>query len=266
MIEQEFGQKWGDILRNAKGEEFSLFVPPGQTPQTQRQLNLYAYWQFIHNLIKDKNYTTGAEFGCGRGTISLFLTAYEKMKMTLVDNSEDGLNLAKENFKMFGQSGEFILSDAAATNLPDNSVDLAVSIGLLEHIHDYGTVLKEKYRILRPGGVMISLNIPKKNSVQILNTWYQKLFKPVGARKSDYYRNEDTPKEYVAATQAAGFSDVFYFNANPFPIFTPVPVWAERGLTRLYRGIMKAQSLYKKYPMETSYKLSQGHFVVGYKK
>ncbi len=266
MPEQEFNQKWKATLRNAKGEEFSLFVPNGEKPQTQRQFNLYYYWKFINGLIKDKGYKIGAEFGCGRGTISLFLNQYDGLAMKLIDNSPEGLNLARENFKMVGASGDFILADAAATGLPDNIVDLAVSIGLLEHIPDYGAVLREKYRILKPGGMMISLNIPKKTSVQILNTWYQKLFKPIGARKSDYYRNPDTPSDYVAATKQAGFVDIFYYNANPFPIFTPVPIWVERGLAYLYRGLMAIRSMYKKYPMATSYALSQGHFVIGYKK
>lgn len=264
MSEHEFNTKWGEILRNAKGEEFTLFVPPGHKPKTQRQFNLYLYWQFIHSLIKDKNYTTGAEFGCGRGTISLFLTMHDGLQMKLIDNAPEGINLAQDNFKMFSAKGEFILADAASTGLPDNSVDLVVSIGLLEHIKDYSTVLKEKYRILRPGGVMVSLNIPKKTSVQILNIWYQKLFKPAGVRK-DYYRNNDKPEQYLAATKAVGFVNCFYYNANPFPIFTPIPLWLEKTLALVYRGIISIRRLYKKYPMETSYALSQGHFVVGYK-
>lgn len=259
-----FEQKWGEILAKKRWDEFSLFVPKGEKPKTQRQFNLYSYWQFIHGLIKDKQYTNGAEFGCGRGTISLFLTAYDGLKMKLIDNAVEGINLAKDNFKMFNVDGEFILVDAAATGLTDNSVDIVVSIGLLEHIPDYATVLKEKYRILRPGGIMVSLNIPKKTSVQILNIWYQKLFKPQGVRK-DYYRNSDKPEQYLSATRAAGFRDCFYYNANPFPIFTPIPLWLERVFAFVYRGIMAVRRLYKKYPMETSYALSQGHFVVGYK-
>src|SRR3989344_5233966 len=113
----EFNQKWGDILRNAKGEEFSLFVPPGHKPRTQRQFNLYSYWQFIHELIKDKHYATGVEFGAGRGTISLFLTAYDGLRMKLIDNAPEGINLAKDNFKKFFASAEFILAGAAATGL-----------------------------------------------------------------------------------------------------------------------------------------------------
>ncbi len=265
LDKHEFNTKWGEILRNARGEEFTLFIPPGHKPKTQRQFNLYSYWQFIHDLIKDKHYTTGAEFGCGRGTISLFLTVHDGLKMKLIDNAPEGINLAKDNFKMFNTEGEFILADAAATGLLENSVDLVVSIGLLEHIPDYTTVLREKYRILRPGGIMISFNIPKKTSVQILNSWYQKLFKPQGVRK-DYYRNSDTPVEYLAATKQAGFVNCFYYNANPFPIFTPIPLWLEKTLALVYRSVMAIRRLYKKYPMETSHGLSQGHFVVGYKK
>ena len=265
MSEHEFNQKWGAILRTSRGDEFSLFVPKGAKPRTQRQFNLYSYWQFIHDLIKDKNYETGVEFGCGRGTISLFLNQYDGLKMKLIDNAPDGIQLAKDNFKKFFAEGEFIMADAAATGLPDNSVDLVVSIGLLEHIPDYTTVLKEKYRILRPGGIMISLNIPKKTSVQILNSWYQKLFKPQGVRK-DYYRNSDMPEQYMEATKQAGFVECFYYNANPFPIFTPIPLWLEKTLALVYRSVTAIRRLYKKYPMETSYGLSQGHFVVGYKK
>src|SRR3989338_9191432 len=222
---RQFQEKWSGA-RGPRGDEKSLFVQPGGYPRTQRQFNLYHYHRFISRLIAGKDFARGAEFGCGRGTISQYLTIHNGIQMTLLDNSEAGLALARENFVGIGAEADFICADAAASGLPSDAYDLVLSIGLLEHIPDYRTVFREKLRVLKPGGLMFSMNVPGKRSVQNLNDIYKKIiapFAPAGSIRKDYYRNNDRPEQYLAAAREAGFDNCSLMNVNPYPIFTPVP-------------------------------------------
>ncbi|OGL72416.1 hypothetical protein A3D72_01115 [Candidatus Uhrbacteria bacterium RIFCSPHIGHO2_02_FULL_57_19] len=262
-----FQEKWcGAVSRG--GDERDLFVPPGAPPRTQRQFNLFHYHRFISGLIEGGGFARAAEFGCGRGTISQYLTVHNGIRMTLVDTSEDALALARANFANVGAQAEFVCADAVSSGLPSDSYDLVLSIGLLEHIPDYRTVLREKFRILKPGGLMFSMNVPGKRSVQNLNDIYKKIiapFAPAGSIRKDYYRNNDRPEQYLAAAREAGFDNCSVMNVNPYPIFTPVPPAAERTLTALYRGIHRLRGLLMKEPMATNYPMSQAHFLIGYK-
>src|SRR3989344_8441881 len=254
-----FLEKWKEHSGLRKqGMEWTLFVPAGAKPRTQRQFNLYNYYRFIHALIKNRDFKRGVELGCGRGTLSLFLNKYDGLEMTLVDIAEDAIALAKENFEFFGGAGKFLTADASKTGLPDNYFDLTLSIGLLEHL-DYQPVLAEEYRILRPGGLLVALNLPGKISVQTLNNFYKLLLKPFVPRaelKKDYYRNIDKPRDYLRTAEAVGFKSCRVINFNPFAIWTPIPRSLEPVITLLYRSILGLRSLVMIEPMKTNYLFS----------
>ncbi|MBI4114517.1 MAG: class I SAM-dependent methyltransferase [Candidatus Niyogibacteria bacterium] len=245
--------------------EWTLFVPRGERPRTQRQFNLYNYYQFIHRLIKGKGYRTGIEIGCGRGTLALFLHKYDGIAVTLLDSAARAIALAKKNFDAFEGKGEFVVADAAHTRLVGGQYDVAVSIGLLEHVPDYRAVLAETYRIMRPGGVLVTLNLPRKFSLQKLNDVYKFFLRPFLPKKKlqkDYYRNHDKPEQYAHAAQEAGFRGCYYFQANPFPIWTPIPAFLEQPIALLYRGILRLRGFWMKEPMKTNRFFSHGHFLV----
>jgi len=269
MDNSQFQGKWTNIIHQKSGDEFSIFVPQGEVPKTQRQFNLYNYYQFIQPFIEGKNYQNALELGCGRGTISLYLHKYGKLKMTLVDVSDSAIELARKNFAHHQAEGEFVVADCEKLSFQNESFDVIVSIGLIEHFSDYTQALKEQYRVLKPGGVMISLNIPQKRSVQILNQAYRFLLRIVGRNKflqKDYYRNTDTPGQYLQKAQEVGFVDCSTVNVNPYTLFTPLHPIFEPPLTAVYRFINAIRSLFMKYPFKTNYTFSQAHFLVGFKK
>src|SRR3989344_7129109 len=112
MVANElFEQKWSEALKGKKGEEFSIFVPKGKKPQTQRQFNLYYYYRLIKRLIDGKNYKNSIEFGCGRGTISLYLNLCEGINTDLFDIDKGGVDLARANFDLHGGKGNFFVAD-----------------------------------------------------------------------------------------------------------------------------------------------------------
>jgi len=263
MNQLDFVTKW---------DERSLYVEPGQTPTTQRQLNLYYYFLFIKKILIERGAKKVLEVGAGRGTISLYLAKYLGLTVTLLDDVPEAMALARENFARHNAPAEFIVGDALKTNLPDGAFDAVVSIGLAEHFEST-EVLKlfaEQYRLLRPGGVMISLNIPKKISIQSLNT-IMRFFKKIFGRhqdniKKDYYRNDLSATDFVQLAERVGLSRVKTVYVCPFPIWVPVSPRFDRFITTLRRAQLRLRSLFMSYPFKTNPLVAQAHFLVGEKR
>jgi ubiquinone/menaquinone biosynthesis C-methylase UbiE len=263
-----FEQKWSEIIGKKRGDEFTLFVPKGKNPASQRQFNLYHYYQLIERLIRGKGYTTSIEFGCGRGTISLYLNKYSGIDVSLFDLSEDGTNLARANFEYHGAHGHCFVADSAKVPVSSEQFDLVVSIGLLEHLPNYEDTLREMYRVMRRGGMLITMNIPKKKSIQELNNYYKKILSLFSANiklEKDYFRVSDQPEIFKQKAGKVGFKDCYIIHTTPFPIFTPVPGIVERLLARVYRAVIAIRGIFKEEPMEGSRWLSQCHFLIGRK-
>ncbi len=263
-----FEQKWGEILQQRRGDEFSLFVRQGQAPATQRQFNLYHYFKLIQRVIIGKGYSSSIEFGCGRATTSLYLHKYERFDVSAFDISNDGVNLARANFDLHEAHGDFFVADSADVPKHDNEYDVAVSIGLLEHLPNYEETLKEMYRVLKPGGMLFTMNIPQKHSVQDLNKWYRAalhLLHPSLPLQKDYFRTVDSAELFKQHAEIVGFKDCKIVCVNPFPLFTPVVPVVERMLAKFYNMLMNVRGLYKKEPMESGPLLSQCHFIIATK-
>lgn len=269
QINFQFKKKWGNILKKGNySDEKTLFVPYGKKPVTQRQFNLLHYFEFISRKVSHGGYKTALEVGCGRGTIGLYLNKYLNFDVSLLDSSKEAIDLAKYNFNLYNGHGDFFVGDAQRLPFPDESFDVVVSIGLLEHLEAYKKALSEQYRILKKGGMMISLNIPQKKSIQFLNNIYRKILWKTSKKtlQKDYYRNKDKPENYKKNAEKVGFSDVKVFYVNPFPLFTPVKGNTEQLLTLIYRSVYNIRRIFMKYPFRGSRILSQAHFLTGKKK
>lgn len=237
-MHKHFSEKWNE------GRENCLVT---STPQTQRQFFYRKYYEFIEPYVP-----FGAdvlELGAGRGTIAQYLRMYRGCPVTLVDTEESALNIARRNFDDYKLNGKFICEKAQNLGSHDNSYDVVIAMGLLEHVPDYRVIMKQAYRVLRDGGVFISLNVPHKFSIQ---TFFQK--------HKDYHRDEETPKGYKKSAEHIGFIDVKTTYVNPFPL---IETSHEEGVTRLYDAIYKIRSAWMPYAFKGSRLLSQGHFLVG---
>lgn len=275
MSEKGFTDKWNTIKTESQHrdntEERSIFVDVGKLPESQRQFNLYNYFEYIKCILEKNKVKNVLEIGCGRGTIGLYCAKHLGLEVSLLDNVPDALNLAREEFKVHKQTASFHVEDVLETSLPDNSYDAVISIGLAEHFNEskVGDLFKEQYRLLRPGGVMVSLNIPKKPSIQILNIWMRCIKKLLGLYTEsvgkDYYRNSFTPKEFRSAAERVGFTGVYTIWTFPFPFFIPVRKSTDRFLTKAFLKIVAFRRIFMSYPYKTNRFLAQSHFLVGYK-
>lgn len=269
MTLDSFNLKWRKIKDKDGGDEQSLFVEFGKEPMTQRQLNLYNYFLFIKEVLKKIKAKRVLEIGCGRGTMSLYLEKYLGLETVLLDNSAEAMEVAKNEFAKHGLTPRFYLADALDTKLAGERFDAIISIGLAEHIDQVDKLFKEQYRLLKPGGAVISLNIPQKFSIQFLNNIFR-LFKKVIGRykeslKKDYYRNALKPRDYSLLAKQAGFCDIQITHVCPFPIFTPLSITADKKVAKIYKMILLVRKLFQGYVYKTNPCLAQAHFLVGKK-
>ncbi len=101
--------------------------------------------------IKEK---TILDMGAGDCAFS-FLLAKKGAKIIAVDSSKEGLEYGKRNFEKKKFEGKFLESDVSKTGLQDSSVDMAISLDVIEHLEDQESLVGEASRVLKPGGVFV---------------------------------------------------------------------------------------------------------------
>ncbi len=263
-----FIDKWKKMKnKDASSDEQSLFTDLNNIPLTQRQFNMYHLFKFMEKfLINRKNVL---EIGCGRGTMSLFAKKYLNAEVSLLDTSSDALEIAQREFNKNNVEAKYYLANACSTGLPDNAYDAVISIGLAEHLDNPHDLFIEQLRLLKPGGIMISLNVPKKFSIQSLNNvlkFFKKKFsKEKDKIKKDYYRNSLKAIEYKQIAKQVGFQQLKITHVTPFPIFTPVKISTDKFITNIYKLIVKVRKSFLSQPYKTNIILAKSHFLIGYK-
>jgi arsenite methyltransferase len=119
-----------------------------------------------------------------------------------LDMTDDMLALARENQKKSGvENVEFLKGEIENIPLPDNSVDVIISNCVINLSADKSKVLREAFRVLKPGGrfavsdVVVRGEVPEEIRRSLL-LWVGCI---AGALNDD---------DYVAKLTAAGFSSI----------------------------------------------------------
>jgi len=272
MTYLQFKERWKSVVAESRPntDEKSLYVPKGEEPKTQRQFDTLWCSLFVQNVLKEANVKTVIEVGAGRGTLSLYLASNLGLGVSLLDNEEDAIAIAQSEFDTYGQRAVFYTRDVLQTGLDENSYNAVVSLGLAEHFESLDELFREQYRILKPGGVMVSLNIPKKFSIQFLNTAMRGIKKLFGAYtesvRKDYYRNTFSAREYERAAQEAGFQHTSITHIGPFPLYTPVSTQTDRFVMKVHKRMLAVRGVFLENPYKTNSVIAQAHFLVGYKR
>jgi ubiquinone/menaquinone biosynthesis C-methylase UbiE len=91
------------------------------------------------------------EVGCGVGT-DLLQFARGGAEVQGVDLSSRSVEWAKRRFELYGFESDIREADAEALPFPDDTFDLAYSWGVIHHAPHPPRVVREIYRVLKPGG------------------------------------------------------------------------------------------------------------------
>lgn len=150
-----------------------------------------------------------ADVGCGGGIYSTSWLELGAESVTGIDSSpqmiEDAITRADEHPDL-----RFTVAEAAATGIPDGSVDLVFQRALVHHLADLQPVFAEAWRIVAPGGRLMIQDrtmgdVQRPGSPQHLRGYfferYPRLVDAEAARRPQ-------ADSISAALRAAGFVDV----------------------------------------------------------
>ena len=155
-------------------------------------------------LIELKPGETVLDLGSGGG-IDVLLSAQRvgpTGKAYGLDMTDDMLALARENQRQAGATNvEFLKGEIESIPLPDASVDVIISNCVINLSADKGRVLREAFRVLKPGGRFAVSDVVVRGAVheqvrQSMLLWVGCI---AGALEE---------KEYIATLAEAGFSKI----------------------------------------------------------
>lgn len=260
-------EEWNRIWKagDDDGSESGMLFTK-EKPKDLRQFWQKCYFTDLQGLIKDKNYTKFLEQGAGRGTTSMYLTSAGAEEVHMLDLAPEGFKLAKTFFTRNNlKLPEFIMADVRDTGLKDNTYDCIYNIGLLEHFEDPEPVLREAYRLLRPGGMIFMVVVPE---VVFKNSLYQRiLLNPVSVLKhiikkiigrktvadSDIIRTGFDRSRYAGIMKKLGAGGVRCMPYNPYPKIYVNDGMEKNILLPVYRLWYSVKKKFTKAPyLETS--------------
>lgn len=121
-------------------------------------------WEGIgHFLLRLTPHITIADLGAGEGMIAQLLAQRAK-SVTCVDNSRNMVEVGSALAKKNGLTNlSYKLGDIENVPLPDDSFDLAFLSQALHHAQHPLRAVEEAWRILKPGGQLIVLDLKEHN-------------------------------------------------------------------------------------------------------
>ena len=160
-------------------------------------------------------YPTILDVGSGHGHSLLMLDQrFRPEKIIYLDVDPEASERAADKIKTCVAEVQILVNNAAALELPDNSVDMILCHQTLHHIVDQVSAVNEFYRVLKPGGVLLMAESCKK----FIHSLYVRLFfrHPNDVQKTDI--------EYLQLLEDSGFA------LHPQNISRPYLWWSRTDL------------------------------------
>lgn len=186
-------------------------------------------------LIPSKKDDNVLDLGCGNG----YSTAYLKGKLVVgMDLSQKQMIRAKKAHK----DKHFIVGNANDLPFKDNAFDMITAINLLHHVDNPGKVLKECHRVLRKGGMLLTVDPNLYNPVGFVGRGLYRLFRlkrvfppfphfALGSEEKQFthaqynglFSNSPFNVYYIKSRR---FEKLIFFASIIFPILIKVPFYS----------------------------------------
>lgn len=144
--------KFADEYRAIHARNIAL---SGESPDYFAEYKIRDILKVYRTISGDKLPPSILDFGGGVGTSIPFLRRYAPdASVACIDVSSKSLEIAKNRF---GEEANFKLFDGATVPFPDGTFALALAACVFHHIDDreHVALLRELYRVLLPGGVVV---------------------------------------------------------------------------------------------------------------
>lgn len=161
------------------GHEWATFDYMGDQDKESLDAQFLAYTSPIKLADYSKEYSVAADFGAGSGRWTSRLIPYFS-KIYALEPSKGAVNVLSKKFS--NESSIEILRETIGLNsIPDESLDMAMSLGVLHHIPNTGKAIQDIAYKIKPGGVFLCYLYYKLNDKPF---YYRAMF-----RISNLFRN-----------------------------------------------------------------------------
>lgn len=116
------------------------------------------FLQYISPLQVGKKKLRIIDFGCGTGSFTCRLLNYG-FELHGMDISPNCIAYARKKYP----SILFKVGDIEHTDYPDESFDVVMLTGVMHHFPDLSCVIKETYRVLKEGGIVLGYDPNRAN-------------------------------------------------------------------------------------------------------
>jgi len=176
----------------------------------------------LEALIKERrtSYPSIVDIGCGWGlSLRLLHDRFCPQHLTAIDVDERMILAAGAEARRNGLSVEFQMTTGSHLRLPDRSVDMVFCHQTFHHVIDQENVLREFYRVLKPGGLLLFAESTRK----FIQSWTIRLLfrHPMNVQR--------TAAEYLRMIRTAGF------DVAPESISYPYLWWSRPDLAMMER-------------------------------
>ena len=130
-----FGDEWAQFDQEALSEQEHTYL-------FDRYFHIFPWEDLPEG-------ATGFDMGCGSGRWAA-LVAPRVGKLTCIDPSPEALTVARSKLSAM-QNTVFINAGVSDQSLPEDSQDFGYSLGVLHHIPDTASALRDCVKILKPG-------------------------------------------------------------------------------------------------------------------
>lgn len=144
-----------------------------------------------------RSYPVVADVGCGYGrSLPKLYQRFKPTRLIGMDIDPEMLAASANEAKAHGVQAEFVCCSSSNIKLEDNSVDMLFCHQTFHHLIDQEEAIKEFFRVLKPGGVLLFAESTKR----YIHSWIIRLLfrHPMDVQK--------TAPEYLALVRSVGFS------------------------------------------------------------
>ncbi len=279
-IKKDFIELW-----EKRDETYYIHWTKGE-PKTQVQLAFRKHWELFRKIINKLRIKGGncLEVGCGRGTISSYLSD-AGYNCTLLDVSIEVLKNAKKIYKDFNLKGKFVRGDVFYLPFFEEKFDIVFSVGLLEHFKNPKKIIKEQLRILKKEGLFFAYIVPNKSvNIQHKHKWINHILRGYVQfyennmkrdKEKHIFRTSYQSKLYTNILKDLGAKKAEHCGVYPLPMishsiefpFSLMPPESERALVAYFLKILtERKRKYKRNPWICNEVEGQGFFVWAIKK
>src|SRR5258708_36314688 len=115
------------------------------------------------------------EVAPGPGYLSIELAKLGKCEVTGLDISESFVKIERQNAAEAGVKVDFNHGDATTMPFEDNRFDFAVCVAAFKNFTQPVRPLNEFYRVLKPGGTALIVDLPRDRSIQDIDQGVKKM-------------------------------------------------------------------------------------------